>query len=158
MKHYAREFVVPRDMLETFRLVFDEPATLDAVHGSGRWTVTPWVGGRREMTIEMAAEGLPPLLLALAGRGRIAVRVQQTRSDGDGTITVSNRMRPAVLGAELVRIRPEFTLREAPDGTAVAVACEVRAIAPRPLAGVVEGCMVDTAERSFAWLQGAMPS
>jgi hypothetical protein len=158
MKVYRHEFLVPRGLRETFRLAFDEPATLDAVHGSGMWSATPWAGGKRDIEFDMPPVGVPPALLAFVGGGKIAARVLQTRTgDPDTAIVVSNRVRPKVLGAELVRIRPKFTLRKvSDDSTVMSVECEVHAIAPPPLAGIAEGFMVKTAELSFSFLESAL--
>jgi hypothetical protein len=159
MKVFRHEFVVPRGLRETFRMAFDEPATLDAVHGEGMWTAGPWAGGQRDISFDMPPVGVPPALLAFVGRGKIEARVRQTRTgDADSEIVVSNRVRPKIIGAELVRIRPRFTLRKVSDKeTAVAVACEVHAIVPPPLAGIAEGFMVKTAELSFSFLERSLP-
>lgn len=158
MKVYRHEFLVPRGLRDTFRLAFDEPATLDAVHGRGMWSAGCWADGKRDIEFDMPPVGVPPALLAFVGGGKISAKVRQSRTgDPDTEIVVSNRVRPKVLGAELVRIRPKFTLRKiTDDSTVLAVACEVHAIAPPPLAGIAEGFMVKTAELSFSFLESAL--
>lgn len=158
MKVYRHEFAVARGLRDTFRLAFEEDDTLDAVYGRGMWAAGAWVDGRRDMSFDMSPSEFPPVLLAFVGRGKITAQVRQTRTgDPDTEIVVTNRVRPQILGAELVRIRPKFTLRRVTDdATVLAVACEVHAIVPPPLAGIAEGFMVKTAELSFSFLERAL--
>ena len=157
MKNYSHSFVVAKGIKDAFALVFDDRATLDAVHGAGRWTATPWSDNKRDIRFEMNTDGIPAAVLKIIGNGRMAADVRQTVSASPDSVVVVNRVRPKVVGAEFVRIRPTFTLTELfPDSTSVGVSCDVCAIFPPPFNGMVEDFMMRTAEVSFTWLERAI--
>jgi hypothetical protein len=158
MKLYASEFRVPVALDDAFELVFNDERVLNDVHGEGRWRATPWSpkSPARKISFEMNPAGVPPIVLKVIGNGKMAADVSQRRSDSGSAIKVVNSVRPRVLGAEFVRIRPTFTLRAVPEGTAVGVRCEVHAILPPPMSGAVEDFMRATAAASFEWLRDAV--
>lgn len=154
MKNFSHSFVVSKGLSDTFGLVFDDRATLDAVHGAGRWSATPWDDNKRVITFEMAPRDIPAAVLRIIGNGKMAAHVQQTVTASPGELVVVNKVRPKVIGAEFVRIRPTFTLTKiGPDATSVGVSCDVCAIFPPPFNGMVEDFMRKTAEISFTWLE-----
>lgn len=157
MKNFSHSFTIARSLDDAFDLVFNDRDTLDAVHGAGRWTATPWEDGRRDIRFEMHPGSIPPAILRMIGNGRMAARVRQTAVVKADEIVVSNRVRPCVVGAEFVRIRPTFTLsRVADKGTRVGMTCDVCAIMPPPFNGMIEDFMKRTADVSFSWLEAAI--
>jgi hypothetical protein len=157
MKNFSRSFVVSKGLSDTFTLVFDDRATLDAVHGAGRWNATPWSDNKREIRFELNPGNIPAPVLKIIGNGKMAADVQQTMTTSPDSLVVKNRVRPKVVGAEFVRIRPTFTLTKlGPDSTSVGVSCDVCAIFPPPFNGMVEDFMKKTAEISFTWLERAI--
>jgi hypothetical protein len=159
MKNFSHSFVVSKGLTDTFGLVFDDRATLDAVHGEGRWSATPWADGKRNIRFEMEPGNIPAPVLKIIGNGKMVADVRQTLSASPDEVVVKNRVRPKVVGAEFVRVRPTFTLTKLGlAATRVAVSCDVCAIIPPPFNGMVEDFMRRTAEVSFAWLQSAISS
>lgn len=157
MKNYSHSFVVSKGLSDTFGLVFDDRATLDAVHGAGKWNATPWADGKRRITFNMEPGNIPPPVLKIIGNGKMAADVQQTITACPDSLVVKNSVRPKVIGAEFVRVRPTFTLTKlGPDSTSVGVSCDVCAIFPPPFNGMVEDFMKKTAEISFKWLEIAI--
>lgn len=157
MKNYSHSFVVSKGLSDTFGLVFDDRATLDAVHGAGRWSATPWSDSKRKIRFEMEPGNIPPPVLKIIGNGKMAADVQQTVTMSSESVVVKNSVRPRVIGAEFVRVRPTFTLTKlGPDSTSVGVSCDVCAIFPPPFNGMVEDFMKKTAEISFKWLELAI--
>lgn len=158
MKNYSHSFAVETDLPTTFSIVFDDKRTLDAVHGPGRWTATPWASGKRTIDFELEPAGIPAVVLKIIGNGKMAAHVKQTISGcPESELRVANKVRPKVLGAEFVRVRPTFTLTKESDlETRVAVSCDVCAMFPPPLNGIVEEFMRAAAETSFTWLEDAL--
>ena len=156
MKNFTHEFTLSSSLEDTFDMVFNDTDTLDAVHGRGRYSVTPWSGDARNISCEMEPCGIPDVVLKVIGNGKMAASVKQTARRETDKITVTNRVRPRVLGAEFVRIRPTFTLSAVPGGTSVRVSCDVCAILPCPLDGIAEDFMKKTSEVSFGWLQKSL--
>lgn len=158
MKNYSHSFTVSTDLPSTFALVFDDKETLDAVHGTGRWSSTPWASGKRSIDFEMEPAGIPPIVLKVIGNGKMAAHVKQTISGSpESELRVANKVRPKVIGAEFVRVRPTFTLtKESDQVTRVAVSCDVCAMFPPPLNGIVEEFMRAASETSFMWLRDAL--
>jgi hypothetical protein len=157
MKNFSHSFVVSKGLTDTFRLVFDDSATLDAVHGAGRWRATPWTDNKRDITFQMEPGCIPAPVLKIIGNGKMVADVRQTVSASPDAVVVVNRVRPKVIGAEFVRVRPTFTLTKlGADATSVGVSCDVCAIFPPPFNGMVEDFMKKTAEVSFTWLERAI--
>lgn len=157
MKNFSHSFVVSKGLSEAFTLVFDDRATLDAVHGAGRWTATPWSDNKRNIRFEMEPGGIPAPVLKIIGNGKMAADVRQTVSASHDLVVVKNQVRPKVVGAEFVRVRPTFTLTKlGSDATSIGVSCDVCAIFPPPFNGMVEDFMKKTAEISFTWLERAI--
>ena len=156
MKNLSASFELPLSLGASFARVFEDADVLEAVHGAGRWSATPWNGERRDMVFEMEPAGVPAAVLNIIGSGKMSAKVRQTKEVRDGVITVRNRVRPRIVGAELVRIRPTFTLRAIDDHrTEVSVSCDVCAILPPPFDGIVEEFMKKTSQVSFKLLQAA---
>lgn len=157
MKNYSHSFVVSKGLSDTFTLVFDDRATLDAVHGAGRWSASPWADNKRDINFCMEPGSIPAAVLKIIGNGKMAADVRQTMTTSQESIVVKNRVRPKVIGAEFVRVRPTFTLTKlGPDTTSVGVSCDVCAIFPPPFNGMVEEFMKKTTEMSFTWLENAI--
>jgi hypothetical protein len=157
MKNFSHSFVVSRGLTDAFALVFDDRATLDAVHGAGRWNATPWSDNKRDIRFEMEPGSIPPAVLKIIGNGKMAADVRQTVTASSDAVVVVNKVKPKVIGAEFVRVRPTFTLTKlGPDATSVGVSCDVCAIFPPPFNGMVEDFMKRTAEMSFGWLERAI--
>jgi hypothetical protein len=157
MKNYSHSFIINKVRLaDAFGLVFDNHATLNAVHGRGNWEATRWSDNKRNVKFEMDPSGIPSVVVKIIGKGKIMTDVRQTVQTTPGVITVGNKFRPKVIGAEAVRVRSMFTLTDVGDATKVAVSCDVCAILPPPFKGLAEGFMKRTAEASFSWLEAAI--
>jgi len=156
MKNLSVSFELPLPLDVSFARVFEDVDVLEAVHGKGRWSATPWKGDNREMVFELEPQGVPAPVLNIIGSGKMSAKVRQTKKVSEGVITVKNRVRPQIVGAELVRIRPTFVLRALDDvRTEVALSCDVCAILPPPFDRIAEEFMKNTSHASFKLLQAA---
>lgn len=159
MKTFTGSFIIDLPIARAFQRVFEDPAVLEAVHGAGRWKASAWRGpGQvRDVSFDLAPDGVPAPVLKVIGNGKLSAKVRQAVEASDGVVRVRNRVRPQVVGAELVRIRPTFSLT-ALDGdtrTQVSLSCDLCAMLPPPFNGIAEQFMKRTSELSFRLLQAA---
>lgn len=146
-----------------FERVFEDHSVLEAVHGAGRWTASEWTspGRVRDVCFDMAPVGIPPPVLKIIGNGKMSAKVRQAVvKESPDSIIVKNSVRPQVVGAEFVRVRPTFSLTALDDDarTEVSLSCDVCAILPPPLNGIAEQFMRNTSELSFRLLETATMS
>jgi len=156
MKTCTDKFTFPGTVEQAFTDIFDSSKTMDSVHGSKNWTATQWNSKSRVVTFDMTPENIPVPVLKVIGGGRISARVRQTVSTIDGGLKVVNKMRPRVIGAELIRIRPHFTLTQKGENTVVEFSCDQCAIMPPPICSIVENFMCAASMASFHHLREAV--
>lgn len=158
MKTFDASFTIPLPLADAIDLVFNDTSVMDAVHGPGLWTIGPWsVQGERVMEFEMNPGNIPAPVLQIIGNGKMTARTKQRMRSAPGSVTVTGTVRPKVVGAEFVRVRPVFTLAGVDaTSTSVAVTCQCCAILPPPFNTLVEDFMIWTAAESFEWLKSAV--
>ena len=72
-------------------------------------------------------------------------------------VHVENKVKPHVLGAEFVKIRPTFTLTQKEDKTTqFDITCKLCAIMPPPFNSIMEGFMLVASKANYAWFREAL--
>ncbi len=162
MKELVERTVLNMPMDKAFDLVFEDPRVLDALHQKNKCMVSPWRNNKRQMTFEMPSEGMPRPVLTFLGSGAVKIDTWQSRhwSEDKSSVIVTNKVRPKILGAELIKIRPTLTLTRHPeDGankTMLTMSCKLNAIMPPPLNGMLESVMLHSSQLHYGWFKAAL--
>jgi len=135
---------------DAFYKVFS-PDTLRKIHGEDM-TITDW-NEKRERTFRFYVEtpGIPNEVKQFFCGSRLKITTKQSYTHQPTRVVVKNKVKLHVLGAELVSVRPTFTLDHFPEEktTTLSVRIEHRARFPPPLNGIIENFMTETSKRAF---------
>ncbi len=137
------------------------PAMLARVHGPSLQLAGPGgfdAAGRRNFRFSVDVTGVPPAIRGFIGGDRLDVSVRQTVDRrGPADWRVSNRLRLKCVGAELIKVRPAFVLRQGGDGRVV-LSASVRhdAVLPPPLNGIAEEFMMLNTAREMQRFEGEL--
>ena len=122
------------------------PAMLARVHGPTLKLAGAggFEDGRRSFRFSVDMPAVPPALRHFFCGNHLDVSVRQTvDKPGPAEWQVSNRLKLKCVGAELIKVRPSFTLRQQEDGS-VLLSARVRhdAVLPPPLNAIAEDFMM----------------
>ena len=130
--------------------------TLQKVHGEDVF-VGPWKRNRRQLqTNTPLPTGYPAALRVFSGNtDRLRMTISQRKvysEDGNNTITMNNKVRIHVLGAELCCVRPEFRFAMNPETKNLTFGCKIKmyAVLPPPLDKICEHFMLQTCKSEIA--------
>lgn len=154
------ELDLPLDAVS--ELVLEDPRVLNAMYQNNKCVIaSPWKNDTRKLAFEMPSGGIPQVVLNVVGGGAIKVDMWQTRrASPDGrSVVITNKVKPKILGAEFVRIRPTLTLARDPDDharTRMTMNCKMYAIMPPPMNSMLEGAMLHATRLQYAWFTAAL--
>ena len=137
-----------------FDMAFGED-TLRKLHGNDV-VITPWDERNRlvlKFTINM--EHVPTELRRIFCGSRMRVTAKQQLVREEGRCEVSSRMKMHIMGAELIRVRPRFTLKEGPEGLVCMEGCvDHAAMLPPPVNAIAEAFMYNSSKEQLSRYSG----
>lgn len=158
MKEFSDEIVLRYPLNEAFRLVFDDPRIMTHMHSNTEFSVSDWKDNRRVFHFELGGSGGD--VMGILGGGKLSATARQEKKvdSKHNTIIVTHKIKPHFVGAELVKLRPVFTLIGMPDGTSSLLRLHTRvdAIMMPPFNGMVEGFIIDLCKANHQTFRGAL--
>lgn len=150
-----KEFTIPKIYLgnisleDAFNKVFN-PDTMKKIHGENM-TITNW-NNKNERTFKFNIDipYVPKEIKMFFCGNNIKITTKQYRINNDNNIQVKNKTKLHILGAELVSVKPLFTIfNDNNNHACLSVNIEHHARFPPPLNSIIEGFMAETSKKSF---------
>lgn len=139
--------------------VFDNVTVLDAVHGSGNWTFDTWRRHRSKMKRRGVIHGVsvPAAFRFLnGGKDSIECSIKQKYSIDMDTIKMVSKLKPKILGAELVRNTTTFDIVPSEGWTTRGsmIRCTIKntCFLPPPMKAAAENAMADMSRETIELL------
>ncbi len=151
MREFKTTLMVPLPLDHAFELIFNNEQVADMMKQKNPHDCGPWNKNKRKIHFEMPNENIPPPLLQIIGGGKLRITMTQIKKEEKGKVLIINKVRPHILGAELLKIRPTFTLSESNGGTAFDIRCEMHAVFPPPLDSIIEEFMLAAIKANYEW-------
>lgn len=153
MREFKTNLLIPLPIDHAFELVFNSTQVSQIMKEKNEHECGPWEKNKRKIHFEMQNENIPGPLLQILGGGKIRVTATQIKKEerDKGKIVVVNKIRPHLLGAEFIKIRPTMTLTETTGGTLFDIRCEMHAVFPPPLNSMLEEFMLMAIKFNYEW-------
>ena len=157
--HVKDEFPVNHDNVETaFEHIFGE-GMLRVLYGAdvsiGAWTTASDASRTRTIKGKVDVDGAPEEIMRVLGGSKLRAStiqtVRDTSKNSDQSIQVQNKVRMHFLGAELVRVRPQFLIRKSASDRQPVFQADVKldAFFPPPVNMIVESFMATFARKQI---------
>lgn len=138
-----------------FKRVFG-PDMLRKVHGPDT-AVGDFDKGKRTFRFTVKVDQVPPAIRQFFCGSEMGITTRQTLDATKTRWTITNRLKLHFVGAELFKLRPQFWLESAADGS-VSLGGRVRhdAVLPPPLDGIAEGFMMINSQKELLHFAGCL--
>ena len=143
--------------------VFDHSGVLNAVHGVGKWTFDPWKQHRVKMKRRGIIRGVsvPAAFRFLnGGKDSIECSIKQKYTIDMDTVKMVSKLRPKILGAELVRNTTTFDIVPSEGWTTRGsmVRCTIKntCLLPPPMKSAAEDAMANMSRETIEMLVGGV--
>lgn len=140
MKECRDLFVVDDSLEEAFDRLFQAKEMNEWMQQSTTFTVGDWK--RDERTFQVVLDANNPVVAFLGG-GKLTGTIKQKVQRGEKKMVIQHKVRPHMVGAELLKIRPviELTVVDA-NKTGISLYTRVDAVMPPPLNQMVENAII----------------
>lgn len=158
MKEFNTSMIISMPLPSAFELVFNSKELSAFMNSKNNYEASEWKNNKRKVQFEMQNCSIPQAILHFIGGGKIRVTaIQEKEEKQNGCIKVRNKLRPHVLGAEFIRIKPALTLTSiGANQTELNINCKTFAIMPPPLNGIFEDFMCNAAKANYEWFTSAL--
>lgn len=142
-------FVLPTDVARSREVMLNDARLHARLYANG-FRIGEWKNGERRGKVMGMA--VPPALVPFAGGRHVKLHVRHKMTPGGD---LEFRIKPAVLGGEMVQSRGTMRFRELPggDGTRVEVSCDVRVVLPPGVKQMVEGVVRSVAQEELSRME-----
>lgn len=160
MKEYRESISIALPLDDAFELIFNDKDVMGYMAVKNGFAASPWDSNKRVVKFNIPHDNMPKQLVNIVGGGKIGVTTKQAiKQKTDDKIMVDNKVRPHILGAEFVKIRPTFTLTKMNNNkTELDIHCKLFAIFPPPLNHIMEGFMLVATKANYDWFKAALGS
>lgn len=157
MKEFKDSIQLDLPLKDAFHVLFDDTHMLEYMHQKVGFKTDGWSGDKRVVHFELPHENIPQAVVNLIGGGQIRATTYQEKKESSDRIEVKNKIKAHVLGAEFIKIRPQFTLKAVSDNqTLFEIQCKLCAIMPPPFNKIIEGFMFTSSKTNFVWFKEAV--
>lgn len=158
MKELCDALELDVGLQEAFSLLFEDADVAKEMHEKNNFEATNWdEKNRRIVKFEMPSDNMPQALIKIVGGGKLrSTTYQEKRLLASDKIEVRNKVKPHVIGAEFIKIKPTFTLSSMGANRSILnMHCKMYAIMPPPFDKIMEGFMYSSAKINYKWYKDA---